>query len=180
MERDRQQERPLDGVRQAYGWVMLFAQIGAVPVEAAMRKIGTMGSRYPTSWPFPVGMLAMGVVCYAAGPVGQTYAALVWALWILHIVRRNKAAHSMYCGRSGLGTGRRVYTAWEPIVFAAVGVGVMFLSPPTGLCMIASAVCSAVVFGHIEGRDRARLRAMRDAALEQEAIMAEFQRERGP
>lgn len=178
-------DNPIDNARRAYNVLLQVAFIWSTPVQMLMRKVGTMGRRYPLQWQFITGMFVMFGFEAALNPVGDhapmvLAASLTGALMVLHWVKRPKAVkqHTLYCGDSGLGNHKLAYTVFEPAVAMLAGVGCLYLSPALGIYLIGAAVSSSLFFAHLDSRDAARLRAMSDAEHEQRAYMATYRQER--
>lgn len=177
------QRTPLDDMRRGFNILLVIAFIWAVPVQVLMRKVGTVGGRY-ISPHFAIGIVWIVVFCSLVDP-GQHpapvifFAILTASMTVLHWVKRDVKGHSQYCGDSGLGYGKSVYTLWEPLAFALAGWAVMAseLSTALGFFMMGSGVASGFFHSHLDDRDRARIRTMNDAALEQRYSMELYRKE---
>lgn len=174
---------PLDDMRKGHGVLMLVATIWATPVQILMRKAGSMGSRY-ISWHFWVGLFGPILFCQMLFPhfpqwPATCFSLFVGSLMILHWIKADPTENSVFFGRSGLGEWKGVYTVGEPVAFFLAGAACMALSPGLGIYMMGAGLASSLFHGNIAARDASRLRAMRDAEIEQNWIMAQHRRRRG-
>lgn len=190
MEKQRQQHdgldpwNPVESLRQGYNWFLLLAFIAAVPVQILMRKAGTCGRRY-VSWHHYVGVACPFLVAglFPQYPVEPSVclSVLCAGMLIVHKTAKKpegRRIHSLYCGDSPFGSGKLAYTTFEPAVLAIIGFCFVALSPTLGFYMVVSAIGSSFFHSHLEARDNARVRAMTDAAIEQEYVMDQFKKER--
>lgn len=184
MKQDQHEQRPpdpVDFVRPVVSVTLFLSYVWAVPVQTLMRKVGTVGSR-TISWHFVLGALWPMLFCASLDPKGNHqpavfFSAVVGAMAILHSIKCDRKGHSHYCGDSGLGGGRLVYTVWEPLVFLLVGFCVALAFKGLGLFMMLSAGASGLFHSYLDARDRARARNLNDAALEQQYLIEFYKKE---
>jgi hypothetical protein len=181
-----QQEKPtgmLEDAKRGFNVLLLLAFVWGTPVQIFCRKFGTWGSRnlsihflFGLGWP----LLFWEVFC----PRDPQWPFLLLAVLmiagiVLHLVLRDKhdkTKHSQYTGDSICGTGKHATTR-ECVLISLVGLVAFPVSP--GMCafLIGSGFASGFFHGWIQDRDKARIRAVRDAQLEQEYYMGLYRKE---
>jgi hypothetical protein len=182
----RPQLTTAEKAQSAFHLVLLAASILMAPVQLWLRKPGTMGTHYPLCWQFLVGVLLAPVLALLFGGneavvVSFVFTGVSVALMAKHKVSANRDVHSDFCGLSRLGTSEHAYTRWEPLLFLLVGCPLLLVPAfnPVGITMVAGGVASAFFHDMLRSRERAKARAMRDAAWEQRAAVDLYQRRYG-
>jgi hypothetical protein len=180
-QQDNQPPDPVDGVQWSLNLFRFLTFVWAVPVQTLMRKLGTVGRR-TISWHFILGALWPMLFCASLGPKGNhqpavVFSAMVGGMAILHAIKCDRKGHSPYCGDSGLGYGRLVYTVREPLVFLLAGFCVALAFKGIGLFMMLSAGASGRFHSYLDALDRARARNLNDAALEQQYLIEFYKKE---
>lgn len=188
MKKEEQQPSTLESVRSGAYWLAFLAQVFAFCVEVLLRR--RMGSR-------AVGV--RGLAAFFLIPMwivffpGQDPVPLTW-FWLLFVLgclfqrvgsARGDLGHSRYSGEPILRrllpwcSEVRIKSLVEPVLVMAVGLVVLAMNEPLGSFLIAAGIglgSSAVLS---EAVDRARIRDLNDARIEQEYLMARFREERG-
>lgn len=179
----------LSDVQSNLNVFQLLTRSAALPVELCVRRFGTWGPRY----------LGLGVVPGLAWPVCfmllyQPHPQLGWVgrFWLLMlgllvahniagVVRRARGydPHSFYIGDSwlesvrGLRTPARARVA-EVLAAAAVSLALLPVVKPLGAFLLVGTAAHAVNLLVLEVGMAARLRALRDAQIENEYVMARY------
>lgn len=172
---------PVDDMRKAFNAALFIAFVIGVPVQVWLRRKGTLGKKY-ISYHFLLGVVAI-VLWGEFAPPQEFYMFLIFAGLtslgiLLHTFYRKKGMHSQYVGDSICGSGPNAKTKWELLLTFCIGVCFMPISQGLGAYIIASGVGSSFFHSWVEDRDNARLRAMRDAEIEQGYFMERFKNER--
>lgn len=171
------------------GWA---AQIWCKPVEAWLRRPGTVGSRYfdfrallGMVWP----PLFLAIVTSYGVFDRQGVFVLVWLLTFLvfglHRLRgwqerrRNQQCHSRYTGMSWLPGPDEVTTKCylEPALVAVVAVAVHDISSPLSLYLLGAAVSLVIDTWYQTQVDAAAVQDLVDARLEQVWLAGQLRRE---
>jgi hypothetical protein len=173
-----QNRKPFQGLRDSINLLHLTLQVMAAPVEVWLRKPGTVGERYFGIAAF-LSLLFMPMF-FAAVEMPDPYggALIFWCAYIVMLavhrvarVGRKAEVHSHCMGESIFG-----YNV-EPVVCFLVGGLLCVVSIPVGLYVVCAAFAVSFESEFIKARDRAQVRALRDARIEQENLASQFRGE---
>ncbi len=182
-----QQHPPFHELRQNFGLFIGICQIIGKPLEAWLRQPGTWGERYVTHQTL-LGWLFIPVfsgLLYPREPQGPVICFwwLTACLLIAHrlrgwrLRRKGYRPHSRYMGRSWLPCRSEVNAKcnWEPTLVWIAGPLLMGISIPLGVYMLVAGSALFFAAGWQNAADKARLRQIRDARLDQEWLMERIQ-----
>jgi hypothetical protein len=176
MQQEQNQQEPFQEMRQSANICVGLAQIMSKMLEVFLRVPGTFGERYLNfqavfSWLI---LLVWGPMLFPTeDPRPMLWAWLAATAWLLvHRVAglfRGNAEHSRYWGRSILPPHM------EPVVAALTGMITLAFSMPLGSYLLFAGIALGISMSWQESADRARVRAMRDARIEQEWFMRQVE-----
>ncbi len=161
---------PPGDIMATYGLLLVAVRALAFPHELVVRRLGTMGNRYPGALPMLGGVFAAGPlwVTFVHPTEGVKWWPVYW-LTLLGLaachrvaqVRRREPIHSRYVGDCWLGN-----RAWELPIGVALAAGTLTFCPSLAGFVLASALANAVHNGLLEERDRRIVQRMRDQEIE--------------
>jgi hypothetical protein len=170
--------------------LQFFTRSASLPVEVLLRQWGSFGERY-------LGLMVVTGPCWVMlfgafyGPHPQLY----WLLYFLYLVvgllfihrvagliRRWRGywCHSVYIGDSwfqrcrGFAEPHRARML-EVLVMGAISVVLFGIAKPLGALLLIGVGSHVFNLMMIELRDAAKIRAMRDAQIENEHLRARYQ-----
>lgn len=185
----QQPGRPFEEERKQLGMLLAIAQMVCAPAEIWLRRGGTFGEKY-LGYHLGMGLLLMFMAPPLFFPADDARPLLLaWGTTLVmaaaHRIkgawlrRRGRLVHSQYSGDSVFGDGIWVKQHLEPGACIFGGLAMCFLSPPLGAWMIASGLCLGFCVAWNAERDAARVRAMRDAQIENSYYADRFKQEGG-
>lgn len=170
---EQQNQEPLQDLRRSANVLVWAAQVQCKMLEVLLRWPGSFGNRYLGIQ----AVLSWAVLFFWTGffphddPRPCLWLWLGVTLWlIVHRIaglRNQTERHSRDMGRSILGR-------WEAAVAVLIGVLACAFSPPLGSYLAVSGIALGIAMGWQEAADKARLRQLRDARIDQEWIMREL------
>jgi hypothetical protein len=177
-----QSQQPFQEVRQTANALIAAAQIMGKMAEVFLRVPGTFGDRF-------LGLQAVfsWIILLIWGPLifpTEDPRPMLW-LWIAATVMliihritgafRKNEEHSLYSGRPILSwffaDEIRLKGTWEPMVVVVAGIGALSFSIALGSYLVAAGIAIGIGAEWQRAADRAKVRAMRDARIEQEWLM---------
>jgi len=176
----QQFQRPQDGVRTVTNLFLFLAQVQAWPVIVVLRRPGTIGSHYGRM----AAACAVFWIFLFAGMAhvhpGMEAKAMLWFtilyvfLLVFHTLKGAAArrdgyeCHSHFIGISVCGYGK------EPLLCLALGLILLLVVPVLGMYLIGAAIALVMLHVFIEMRDKAMVRAVRDARIEQQILASQL------
>ena len=177
----------MQDARDSFNALIFLAQCLALTMLAWFRRPGSCGTHF-FNWQAGVGTLLMlgTLVFFPAQPAGPLFA--FWGLTCLALAIHRAAhlfapedappIHSRDVGEShltrlGLSNGFAARSV-EPLLTAVAGGFTCLWCPPLGAYLVAAGLAMGLAAGWQQDAERARLRAMRDAAIEAEVYAQRF------
>jgi hypothetical protein len=185
---DERPRQPFKEMRENYQLLVGFGQLWSAPVEMWLRRPGTTGDRnnglhlvLGVFW-----ILLFGALCNRpkeTAPVVWFFCLTLLVLLIHRVAgirRRSKGyrCHSRYTGQPWF-PGRELWVKqWaEPTLILFVGIAIAWVTQPLGAYLIGAAISQVVCTNYQIAAEEARIRALRDAQIEQLYLMERFREE---